>query len=106
MPVSAITAASSGALQRDEPGLHAAAVRHFGSYDGALRAARLDPDKLRQRRSWTRQIVKDELKEIFKEGHPLSDSTLRRDHPALYGAAVRLSELSRRRAAAGVKVKK
>ena len=34
---------NSGAIQRDDPGLHAAAVRHFASYDGALRAARVDP---------------------------------------------------------------
>jgi hypothetical protein len=97
---------SSGALQREEPGLHAAALRHFGSYDGALRAARLDPEKLRQRRAWTRQLVKDELKEVVKEGQVLSDSALRRNHPALYGAAVRLfGSFSAARAAAGVKRK-
>src|SRR5688500_1264614 len=38
---------NSGAIQRDDPGLHAAAVRHFASYDAALRAAKLDPDKVR-----------------------------------------------------------
>src|SRR3712207_8249638 len=31
---------NSGAIQRDDSGLHAAAVRHFGSYDKALRAAK------------------------------------------------------------------
>ena len=61
---------NSGALQREEPGLHAAAVRHFGSYDDALRAAKLDPEKFRQRRAWTKEIIKDELKDVFKEGHP------------------------------------
>src|SRR5436305_1303089 len=37
-------ALNSGAIQRDDSGLHAAAVRHFGSYDTALRAAKVDPD--------------------------------------------------------------
>src|SRR5215207_11523031 len=32
-------ALNSGALQREDPGMHAAAVRHFGSYDQALKAA-------------------------------------------------------------------
>jgi hypothetical protein len=29
-------ALNSGALQREDPGIHAAAVRHFGTYDAAL----------------------------------------------------------------------
>jgi hypothetical protein len=48
---------NSGAIQRDDPGLHAAAVRHFATYDAALRAAKLDPDKVRERRSWTKADV-------------------------------------------------
>jgi hypothetical protein len=98
---------SSGALQREEPGLHAAAVRHFGSYDEALRAAKLDPRKLRQRRSWNRQIVKDILKSIQRDGQRLSDSAVRHDDPALYGAAVRLfGSYTAARTAAGIKWKK
>src|SRR5437870_1500086 len=48
---------NSGAIQRDDPGLHAASVRHFASYDEALRAAKIDPDKVRQRRVWDRSDV-------------------------------------------------
>src|SRR5213596_6749 len=44
---------NSGAIQQDDSGLHAAAVRHFGSYDAALRAARVDPREVRRRRTWT-----------------------------------------------------
>ena len=40
---------NSAAVQRDLPALHAAALRHFGSFDAALRAARVDPDKVRLR---------------------------------------------------------
>lgn len=41
---------SSGELQKDEPALHAAAFRYFGSYDRALRAAKIDPAKVRKRK--------------------------------------------------------
>lgn len=43
---------NSGAIQVEDPGLYAAAVRCFGSYDGALRAAKLNPreHRLRQKR--------------------------------------------------------
>ena len=81
---------NSGAIQRDDPGLHAAAVRHFGSYDGALRAAKLDPEKVRERRRWNTDDVVRRLKQIHRNGRSMSDSAVRRDSPALYGAAVRL----------------
>jgi hypothetical protein len=41
---------NSGAVQRDDAGLHAAAVRHFGKYDKALAAARMNPRDVRKRR--------------------------------------------------------
>lgn len=98
---------SSGALQQDDPGLHAAAVRHFGSYDQALLAARLDPQKLRRRRAWSQQEVKDALKSRQKAGGSLSDSTVRREDPALRGAAIRLfGSFPLAREAAGIKWKR
>ncbi len=42
---------NSGAVQREDPGLHAAALRYFGAYDEALRAARINPNKVRKRRT-------------------------------------------------------
>jgi hypothetical protein len=83
-------ALNSGAIQRDDSGLHAAAVRHFGSYDSALRAAKVDPDAVRRRRSWTRPQVTTALRQAQREGENLADSAIRRNNPALYGAAVRL----------------
>src|SRR5438093_4266776 len=53
---------NSGAIQMEDPGLHAAAVRHFGSYDKAMSAARIDPSSVRQRRTWTRAQVLQALK--------------------------------------------
>jgi hypothetical protein len=98
---------NSGAIQRDDPGLHAAAVRHFSSYDDALRAAKVDPQKVRERRSWTKDQVLRGLKQAQRAGKPLSDSAVRRDHPALYGAAVRLfGSFTSARSAAGIQWKR
>ncbi len=95
---------NSGAIQREDPGLHAAAVRHFTSYDGALKASRLDPEKVRERHRWQKNDVIRGLKSARKAGQRLSDSLVRREHPALYGAAVRLfGSFTAARAASGIK---
>jgi hypothetical protein len=95
---------NSGAIQREDPGLHAAAVRHFGSYDAALRAAKIDPQKVRERKRWDKAAVIKALKSAKKLGKQLSDSVIRRDQPALYGAAVRMfGSFTAARTAAGVK---
>ena len=40
---------NSGAVQREDAGLHAAALRYFGSCDAALKAAKISPIKVRKR---------------------------------------------------------
>lgn len=98
---------NSGAIQREDPGLHAAAVRHFSSYDDALRAAKLDPEKVRERRSWSKEDVIRGLKNSHRAGKPLSDSAVRKEHPALYGAAVRLfGSFTSARSSAGIQWKR
>ncbi len=82
-------ALNSGALQRDDPGAHAAAVRHFGTYDAALKAAGFKPDRMRQRRRWTKKQVLRELKTFNHHHGRLRDADLRQTAPALYGAALR-----------------
>ena len=97
------TALNSGAIQREDPGLHAAAVRHFKSYDEALLAAKVDPQKVRERRRWTKDDVTNGLRKAQKSGKAMSDSAVRRDSPALYGAAVRLfKSFTAARSAAGI----
>jgi hypothetical protein len=99
-------ALSSGALQTQDPGLHAAAVRHFGAYDAALRAAGLDPMKFRERRSWNRKQVLKDIQRVARTGSSVADSQVRREMPALYGAAIRLfGTFTAARKAAGVKFK-
>jgi len=96
---------NSGAIQKEDPALHAAAVRYFNGFDQALRAAKIDPEKVRQRRIWHRADVIRGLRLTKKSGGHLSDSAIRREHPALYGAAVRLfGSFTAARAAAGVKI--
>jgi hypothetical protein len=97
-------ALNSGALQKEDPGLHAAAVRHFGSYDKALKAARVDPQAVRQRRVWTKPQVIAALKAWKRAGKHVSDSVVRKDNSALYGACVRLfGSFTAARSAAGIK---
>ncbi|MGA2583040.1 MAG: hypothetical protein ABSG31_07160 [Tepidisphaeraceae bacterium] len=97
---------SSGALQSDDPGLHAAALRHFSSFDAALRAARLDPEKIRRRKIWDKSSVIRAIKSEARSGQSMSDTRIRRQHPALYGAAVRLfGSYTAARSAAGIKFK-
>jgi hypothetical protein len=79
---------NSGAVQKEDPGLHAAAVRHFGSYDNALRAAKVDPSKIRRRQRWSKEEVAKQLK-MFTRKHDLTDAALRQHAPALYGAVLR-----------------
>lgn len=97
---------NSGALQSADAGLHAACVRHFGGYDAALRAAKLDPHKVRQRQAWEKPQIIKALKALRRDGTRLSDSLIRKEHPALYGAAVRLfGSFTSARTAAGLKLK-
>jgi hypothetical protein len=77
---------SSGWLQKDDPGLHAAAIRYFGAYDKALRAAKLDPKAHRQRRRWNKAEVIKAIKRLARSKKP----DFRRQHSSLHNAAVRL----------------
>lgn len=95
---------NSGAIQQEDCGLHAAAVRHFGSYDRALSAARVDPKKVRQRRRWSEKDVIAGLRAARRKGLDLADSSVRFTNGPLYGAAVRLfGTFTKARSAAGIR---
>jgi len=97
---------NSGAVQKNDPGLHAAAVRHFSTYDAALKAAGIDPLSVRRRRRWSKEDVIKELKARKKAKKLVTDSAVRKEHPALYGAALRLfGAFTDARTAAGIKTK-
>ena len=70
--------------------------------------AKLDPQEIAPNaalgpsRSW-----KESLKAMAKDGRNVSDSAVRQEAPALYGAAVRLyGSFTAARSAAGIKLKK
>lgn len=82
-------AINSGTVQREVPGLYGAAVRMFKTWDEALRAAKIDPEIVRQRRDWTRQRVVEELGAFYQK-HGEIKHTLLRKHDAGLGRAARL----------------
>ena len=81
---------SSGDLQKSDSGMHAAALRLFGAYDVALKAAKVEPAAVRRRRRWTREMVLAELRSLKKKVRAdFSAQLIRARHSALYGAAIR-----------------
>lgn len=81
---------NSGAVQKEDPALHAAAVRYFGGFEKALKSAKINPAAARGRRRWSAETVVKELRAVKKAGSKLGDPAVRHEHPALHGAAVRL----------------
>jgi hypothetical protein len=94
---------NSADVQREEPALHAAIIRHFHSHDRALRAAGINPNDVRQRRTWDRSSVVRALKTVARREGSLTDTIVRRSDAALHGASIRLfGSFSRARIAAGL----
>ena len=97
-------AMNSGAIQKEMPDLHAAAVRTFGGHDAALAAAGLNAAAARMRRKWTRGEVLAAIKKAAGAKKMISDTVARRKESALYGAATRMfGSFAAARSAAGVK---
>lgn len=77
---------SDAAARSRDPGLHAAAISRFGSWDGALRAAGLDPSRFRRYRRWSREGVIDAIRRIRG---PLGQRAVRVADPSLIVAGRR-----------------
>lgn len=77
---------NSGTIQAELPGMYGAAVRIFGSYDQALRAAGIEPDTVRQRRQWSRAGVIDALARFHREHGVLSHAVMRENDSGLLRA--------------------
>lgn len=69
---------NSKVIQIELPGLYGAAVRHFGSYDDALRKSGVDPAGVVQRRDWDRQTICKRLREFEQSFGLVSQVMLRR----------------------------
>ncbi len=79
---------NSKSIQDDIPGLYRAAGRHFGSFDQALRAARINPDVVRQRRDWTSAGVLTALQAFARRHRGIKNRVLRQQDSGLLRAAV------------------
>ena len=97
-----------GALQKSDPGLYAAAIRRFGSYHAAVVAAKLQPAKHRVRTNWTKKKVVLDFCDIARHHRGKLPIGIRKTHPKLVSAAVRLfgSMLAAKKSAKILKDKK
>lgn len=71
---------------RRQGALPHAALRHFGGWDQALRAAGCDPQTVRRTRNWSRRAV---IAAIRKLGRPLRSLEVEKEDPGLLAAAMR-----------------
>jgi hypothetical protein len=78
-----------GNAERRFPQLYRNGLWFFGNWNDALRAAGLDPELLRQRKSWTRDAVIERIRALRKKGVPLSPNSVMKNHQSLFSAAVR-----------------
>ena len=92
-------------IQEDNLRLQVRVLAHATyPYDAALRAAGLQPSRIRKRRAWDKPLVIRALRASKAKGVDLSSTSLRHEDPALYGAAIRLfGGLPAARAAAGIR---
>lgn len=78
------------AVGRERPLLVWEAVRHFGSWKRALRAAGLDPERFALRRRWTSETLLGELRRLHAGGIPLTGPACDRQVRGISQAARRL----------------
>lgn len=77
------------AISKTCPGLYRAARRreNFGSWREALRAAGFDPGEPRMTEDWSDAKITEAIRELYEEGHDLSQKNMLRTHGALLAAA-------------------
>jgi superfamily II DNA or RNA helicase len=82
---------NAGKMQRDEVALHRAGVIYFGSWDNTLRAAGIDPIRVRLvSHDWTKAAVIAAIKERNRKSKKLNAGAVAKDHGSLAVVAVRL----------------
>ena len=79
---------------RDYSGMAYAAIRssRFGSWDGALRAAGIDPAGVRRYESWSEAKVIQRIKERAQEGRDLNSKAMQQQDCKLFNAALKRYE--------------
>ena len=71
------------------PDVYAAAEREFGSWREAIEAAGLDYNTIRKYKSWTRQLVIEEIKAANDKGEPINSQAAQQNMKPLYMAAIK-----------------
>ncbi|MHC4591138.1 MAG: homing endonuclease associated repeat-containing protein [Planctomycetota bacterium] len=78
---------NSKAMQDEDSKLFNAALNYFGGWDKALQAAGISPEDVYKRRRWSTDIIKKEIKALYRGGEDLAAPNMRRNHSSLYSAA-------------------
>ena len=78
---------NSKTMQEEDSRLFNAALKRFGAWDAALRAAGVDPNRVCKRRRWTKSRIRQEIQALWREGENLAAPHVRKHHAALYSAA-------------------
>jgi len=71
------------------PAVYAAADRMFGSWGDAISACGLDYGVIRKYRKWTRKIVIDDIRRLYKSGEPMNSIHMQKKNKPLYMAAIK-----------------
>jgi hypothetical protein len=76
-----------GLVKREDERLVEAALRYLGSWDEALRAARIEPETVRKWNRWTISRFRKHIRDLGKAGIALSWAAIRQADPKLMKAA-------------------
>jgi hypothetical protein len=80
-------ALNSKAMQDEDSRLFNAALNYFGGWDKALEAAGISPADVYRRRRWNADIIKKEIRGLYRSGEDLAAPNMRANHSSLYSAA-------------------
>ena len=78
---------NSKAMQEQDCKLFNAALKRYEGWDGALKAAGINPEKIYKRRRWDRERIKRDVTALWRKGTDLAAPHMRKFHSALYSAA-------------------
>jgi hypothetical protein len=80
---------NSAAVMRADSRIHRRIVRQFGTWDAALRAAGIEPERVRHHHLWSRKTIVERIQKRCALRLPLNAKAVQRDHPTLASAAQR-----------------
>ncbi len=79
---------NSNAKQKNNKPLYMAAVKRFGNWENAVKAAGIDYDEVRIRHSMTKNEIKREIMQLYRRGVSLSYTNMRESYQYLMVAGM------------------